>query len=161
EKIISDLVSEVPFEQQFSEKQVEERYSLQVVKTSNERYKQYLEEYKNDIIYIEFWGSRCNACIREFQNAGHIAEEYKIKGVKFLHISIDSSQKLWEQALKFRDSDQEIHLRIGYRSPIRKKLKVTSLPRYVVYHKGKLYDDNAPPPSSPAFSKLMDKLLRK
>ena len=161
EKIIKDLVGEVPFEQQFSRKQEEERYSLGVVNNSNKRYRQYLEEYNQDVVYIEFWGVRCKPCIREFQNAGPIVGEYKKKGVKFLHVSIDSSQERWEEALKLRNSDQEIHLRIGNRSSIKNELKVVNLPRYVVYYKGKLYDDNAPSPASPAFSKLMDKLLRK
>lgn len=121
---------------------------------------------KNDseILYIDFWASWCAPCRAEMPASKKLHDEYALKGINFLYVSIDDNVIAWEKASKqMRLTESESYLLPNSKqSEIAKKFKINSIPRYIIIDKnGKVINRDAPRPSDPKIRELFDTLLKK
>jgi thiol-disulfide isomerase/thioredoxin len=48
-----------------------------------------LNQFKNKIVYIDLWGTRCIPCIEEFAFNDAVKEKFKNKPVEYLYLAVD------------------------------------------------------------------------
>ncbi len=124
-------------------------------------------DYKK-IKVIDLWASWCSPCIVEIKKA----KEFKNKlsnedHVEWIYISIDKDYKTWLnkslELQEFFNVENQYYLVGGKFSSLGKSLKISSIPRYVVFDKKeKIVLDNAPRPSdSIIFKRVIDDINNK
>lgn len=115
-----------------------------------------IKNYKDKTIYIDFWASWCNPCRNEMSKSKTLINEFK--NVVFIYISIDSDKNEWMNASEEEKIEKNNNfLAINYpSSSFYKKLELQTIPRYLIYSKGKLVNENAPRPSSEKTKKLLN-----
>lgn len=130
-------------------------------KSKNTQFKEIID---NKITYIDFWASWCKPCREEIPYSKKLKEEYQKKGIKFVYISTDESNLAWQKAIKQMNLPKKESYVVpkGYESEITKKLKIISIPRYIIVDKnGQVINPNAPRPSDPKLTLIFDELLKK
>ena len=130
-------------------------------KSKNTQFKEIID---NKITYIDFWASWCRPCREEMPYSKKLKEEYQKKGINFVYISTDESNLAWQKAIKQMDLPKKENYVVpkGYDSEITKKLKIISIPRYIIIDKnGQVINPNAPRPSDPKLTLIFDELLKK
>ncbi|WP_170137050.1 TlpA family protein disulfide reductase [Tenacibaculum gallaicum] len=115
-----------------------------------------IKNYKDKTIYIDFWASWCTPCRNEMSKSKTLINEFK--NVVFIYISIDSDKNEWMNASEEEKIEKNNNfLAINYpSSSFYKKLELQTIPRYLIYSKGKLVNENAPRPSSEKTKKLLN-----
>ena len=126
-----------------------------------------LEQFKNKVIYIDFWVAPCSPCIAEFKHLPELKNRYKNRDVVFLYLARSYGLA---RISKWKKEMQKYNLE-GYHIWMTEKLKDTIIselpgivrgyPKYILVNKkGRVAYLNAPRPSSgEELYKLIDKLL--
>lgn len=124
---------------------------------------QLLESYRGKIIYVDFWASWCQPCIKGMPNAKKLREEYKDKDVVFLYLAHNDEMGRWKSAVKKHELDYLGHnyfMTNSRRSEFIKQIKLTGIPYFIIYDKkGKLAVVNAPRPDSAEIKLLLNKYI--
>jgi thiol-disulfide isomerase/thioredoxin len=122
-----------------------------------------VQKNKDSIIYIDFWASWCAPCRASFPASKKLHKKYKDKPVKFIYVSVDKDFDAWQkasikEALDYKNS----FLAINYpETNFYEENQLKSIPRYMIFYKGKLVNNNAPNPSNFEIEKELDKYLLK
>lgn len=58
-----------------------------------------LKEYKNKVVYLDFWASWCGPCRKSFPWLNKMQEKYKTRGLVVIGINLDRDIKVAEQFL--------------------------------------------------------------
>jgi thiol-disulfide isomerase/thioredoxin len=116
---------------------------------------------KNETIYLDFWASWCAPCRAAMPASKEIQEKYNDRNVKFLYISVDKDYNAWQKAnnvenLSFQNSFLEINYPKGL---FYVENQIKTIPRYMIFHKGKLVNNNAPGPESPQLEIELNKYV--
>lgn len=113
--------------------------------------------FKGKYVFVDLWASWCGPCCREVPSLQALEKEMKDSNVEFVSISIDSEKEPWLQKMEqlnmhgnqFWNSDAELP----------NKLNVRSIPHFLIYDPdGKLYQYNAPRPSSENIREVLNSL---
>ncbi|GAA6134495.1 TlpA disulfide reductase family protein [Oceaniserpentilla sp. 4NH20-0058] len=59
-----------------------------------------LSQYKNKVVYLDFWASWCGPCRKSFPWLNEIEEKYKNQGLVVIGVNLDTEQSLAKQFLK-------------------------------------------------------------
>ena len=122
-----------------------------------------LKNFKNNVIYINFWASWCTPCRMAMPSLIQLQSQFSNKDIIFLYISIDDKITAWRSAQKAENLDtyEYSYLLLNPReSGIMKQLKLNSIPRYILFDKqGKLVSPKAPAPGSMGIKNLLNKYL--
>jgi len=113
------------------------------------------------IYYIDFWASWCLPCLKEIPESKKLQKEFENKGINFLYISTDKNEKAWRKALRETGLSVSNNYLLSEDTQL-EKIKVTSIPRYIILGKsGKIINYDAPYPSDPKTKVIFNELLIK
>ncbi len=121
-------------------------------------FKQLLEKYKGNLIYIDFWASWCAPCIREFVPLKELAKRFEGNKVFFVSVSIDSDASKWLISIDKHDLNTEHQYLISQEGPLHAYFDLSAIPRFILIGRdGAVLNMNAPKPSN---LELVEKTLR-
>lgn len=120
-----------------------------------------LKKHKGKVIYLDFWGSGCQPCIKQFEHAKKLEELYKGKDLVQIYISSKQNREQWEKACRIYDKEDESYFVTNrFSSKQLEKMDVKFIPRYMLFDKnGELVIEAAPRPDDKNLIKLIDKYL--
>lgn len=137
-----------------------DQLNLLKVDGANTSFDNLLKAHSGDIIYIDFWASWCAPCIAQFPSSKLLKEKFKNRKVTFIYLSIDSDSVKWKKASTKFNLENSFLVKNRFSSFLQKDLKVTSIPRYLLYGKtGIILHSNAPRPGDKSIVALIEKEL--
>ena len=104
-----------------------------------------LSNFRGKIVYIDFWGVHCGACIIDIEgNATKVHKKYK--DVVFINVCVDVEEKEWKKSLKTLELEGINVLAKGWiNNQVCKDYGINAIPHYVLIDKqGKLINNSAP-----------------
>ena len=107
-------------------------------------------ENKNKVLYLDFWGTWCGACINEFPNSAKLHDELKDNNIEFVYLCEPTDSATWINAVqKYNLSGTNILLNKQQKIIIQSIFNIVGIPRYMIINKnGEIIDENADRPSS-------------
>lgn len=123
-----------------------------------------LEDFKGKYVYIDLWATWCGYCLKELPYLKIVEGKYQEKNLVFVSISEDYPQDVakWKKMIKDKEmggvqliasKDTQVQLNSFF--------KISGVPRFIILDpNGKIVDANAPRPSDPNLSLLLDSLLK-
>jgi len=123
-----------------------------------------IKDFRGSVIYIDFWGAWCKACLINMPHAEKLKDKFSNKDVIFLYIDFFDTKEKWSNAIK-KYNIGGIHLK-AEKSDEEYFSKVFSIdqgfPRYALIDKeGKLVTISAPPPQDQSTYEIIQKYLSK
>jgi thiol-disulfide isomerase/thioredoxin len=123
-----------------------------------------LSDFQGKYVVVDVWATWCGPCRNEIPFYAKIVEKYKDSNVQFISISLDSNKKKWTAFIKNEKVNGSLQL-IDSRannSPAVDAYQINGIPRFLIIDpKGMIVEWQAPRPSTPQMSSLLDKLLKK
>jgi thiol-disulfide isomerase/thioredoxin len=117
---------------------------------------------RGNLVYIDFWGSWCKACIAQMPNSLSLQQKYKGKAVVFLYIDFYDTREKWIKAVKEKKITG-LHLKAEKidEQYFNDKFGLSQgFPRYALLDKnGVLVTSSAPHPNDKDLILLIDKYL--
>ena len=121
-------------------------------------------QYKDSLVYVDFWASWCKPCLEELPYSKELAEKLAGRPVVFLYLSMDDSSEAWQKALEkqvFPANARHYRRGLAAAQPLLAQLFIYSIPHYLVLDKtGKILNRDATPPSQKSTLKYLNKLLK-
>lgn len=124
-----------------------------------------LESLKGKYVYLDIWATWCGPCRAEIPYLKKVEEAYHEKNIAFVSISIDKF-KDHEKWVKFVVEKElggiQLFADNDWNSQFVKEYQITGIPRFIlVGPNGEIVNADAPRPSSPLLTELLDKELKK
>jgi thiol-disulfide isomerase/thioredoxin len=116
-----------------------------------------LSALKGNVVYLDFWHTRCGPCISELPFAKIMEKKLADKPVIFLSISIDDTKSDWEKFVKEKElGGIHIYAPNGKNSDIAREYAIKGTPTYLIIDKeGKIFEYESTRPSDSKTEKLL------
>ncbi|RYU94460.1 TlpA family protein disulfide reductase [Emticicia agri] len=118
---------------------------------------------RGKVVYIDFWGSWCKACLTQMPNSSKLQQKYKGKDVTFLFIDFYDTKEKWLKAIKDKKlTGMHVKAEKEDEKYFDEKFGIDQgFPRYALLDKnGVLITSSAPHPNDKDAILLIDKYLR-
>ena len=69
-----------------------------------------LDQYRDDYIYLNFWGSWCAPCLAKIPELKNIRTEFPAERLKMVHVAVEEDSLRWRTALNRLDLPADVHL---------------------------------------------------
>ena len=123
-----------------------------------------LEDFRGKYVYIDIWATWCVYCLKELPHLKKVEEEYKGKNVVFVSISEDNPEdiKKWKKMIKDKEmGGVQLIANKDTRVQLDSFFNISGIPRFIILDpNGKIVNADAPRPSDPDLSLLLDALLK-
>lgn len=128
-------------------------------KEIGEIFKKISLENKNKVLYLDFWGTWCGACINEFPSSVKLYDELKDNNIEFVYLCEPSDSAAWTNAVqKYNLSGTNILLNKQQKIVIQSLFNIVGIPRYMIVNKnGEIINENADRPGS---NRIKNKLMK-
>lgn len=122
-----------------------------------------LSALKGNVVYLDFWHTKCGPCIYDMPFAKILEEKLKGMPVVFLSISIDDTKSEWEKFVKEKELvGIQIYAPNGKNAEIAKEYAVKAIPTYIIIDKdGKIAEYSSSRPSDEETEKKLLQLAMK
>ncbi len=138
-------------------------YTFKGFKKTGTPLNELFKQYPGEIIFIDLWASWCAPCRAAMPALQKVKNQFSVKGVRFVYISLDENIANWKNAALLEGLSQypdSYLLSNPKSSAFLKKLKIADIPRYIITNKKKkIIKVNAPPPGSKELVKVLNELL--
>lgn len=120
-----------------------------------------LGQFKNKVVYLDFWASWCSPCIEGLPYAKKIEEHYENRGLIVIYIgNKDKRSSLINAIKKYNIDGYHIILNEEETEVWRKEFNISETPSYILINKeGNVVNLNAPHPNEEEIYSQIDKLL--
>ena len=124
-------------------------------------YNELVKKHKGNVIYIDFWGSGCAPCIRQFESSSTLKKLFKNRNLVQIYISIESDGGKWKKASEKYNLKTESYIVANkFTSRQLESMQITYIPHYLIYDsEGALVNRYAPGPNEKELVELLDKYL--
>lgn len=126
-------------------------------------FKDFLAEYKNKIIVLDFWASWCGPCKAYMPKINKIKKNFSNSDVEFVFMSLDEKNNDWRDHLKkTKIPGNHYWIVDNFKSALAKYLQIHAIPRYVIINRsGKIenIDTIIPESGENWFTAQINKLL--
>lgn len=105
-----------------------------------------IEKYhRGKVLYIDFWGTWCGPCIKEFPASRKLYESLDKDLVEFVYLGVRSQKETWEKGIeKHGLRGTHFLLTIDQYMELREFFNIDGIPRYVILDQlGKVVDEDA------------------
>lgn len=122
-----------------------------------------LEDFRGQLVYLDFWASWCGPCRREIPHLKKLKEVYKGKPIAIISISIDDDKYAWEKMVKDEElGGYQLHAEKAWLSDAAQQYQVYGVPTFVLIDgEGKIIEYPATRPSDPETPLTIDKHLKR
>ena len=97
-----------------------------------------LSEYQGQVVYMSFWASWCQPCLRNFKKYKAIRSQLQAEGVVLLNVNIDKTEELWLNSLTNHDIDG-VNVMATNLNELHQLYELSSIPLYeIVNRRGQL-----------------------
>lgn len=105
-----------------------------------------LSDYIGNILVVDVWATWCGPCIKKRPAFEKLAEEMKGEEVTFIALSVDQSERKWEQMVKGKKKTAVFDM-IDPHGTFSKTYGIAAIPHFLIFDAtGKLVDSPAPYP---------------
>lgn len=119
-----------------------------------------LRQFRGKYVVIDVWASWCYPCKKEYPMLKALAAKYKDKGVEFVSISCDDSERRWRNEMGFMGAEGH-QWWIAGNEVFMKAFEIAAIPRLILLDpKGKIVNLRLPKPSDPNFERILEKYTR-
>lgn len=120
-----------------------------------------LRQFRGKYVVIDVWASWCYPCKKEYPTLKVLAKKYKDKGVEFVSISCDASERRWRNEMGFMGAEGH-QWWIAGNEDFMKAFEIAAIPRLMLLDPdGKVENLHLPKPSDPKFERILKKMLAK
>ena len=121
-----------------------------------------LQEFFGKYVYIDCWATWCGPCQAQIPHLKKLEHRYAGKDIVFVSISSDSNREKWKRTIQDKElKGIQLIEKCPTRSEFSEHFNITGIPRFIILDKeGRIYDANAPRPSEPLITNLLDELLK-
>lgn len=118
-----------------------------------------LKQCEGKIVYVDFWASWCEPCLREMPNSKQLRDDETYKNIVFIYLALNDKKERWEAAWKkacLEDYTHNYMILNSADASFISKYKINSIPRYMIFGKdGRILNPDAPRPSDNKINKIL------
>lgn len=119
-----------------------------------------LDDFRGKYVYLDLWATWCGPCLQQIPFVKQVEEKYRKKNIVFVGISIDDPrlEDKWKQVVEENEMPG-VQLFANGDTSFLQAYQVNGIPRFILIDpEGKIVDANAPRPSDPSLTTLLDGL---
>jgi thiol-disulfide isomerase/thioredoxin len=132
-----------------------------IIPTNNQSLEKVLNQFRNKVVYLDFWASWCSPCIEAMPKTKELAKFYEHKNLAVLYIGNKDQRSNLINAINKHNLDGYHILLNDKESELwRNEFNVSMIPTYVLINKaGEVIDKNASHPDEKDIYSQIEKLL--